>query len=39
MRGRANPLPPEIHAFLAGHGYERRFEEISQIDDWYVLTE
>lgn len=29
----------EIHALLSDQGYQRRFEDISQFDDWYVLAQ
>lgn len=30
------PARDKIHALLTGHGYVRRFEELSRFDDWYV---
>ena len=30
------PMREKIHALLSAHGYERRFEELSQFDDWYI---
>ncbi len=31
-----SPQEPKIDAFLAGHGFKRRFPEYSQWDGWYV---
>jgi len=33
------PEREEIFALLTGHGYVRKFEELSTFDDWYVKTE
>jgi len=33
------PGREEIFALLTGHGYVRKFEELSTFDDWYVKTE
>lgn len=30
------PAREQLHELLAGHGYERTFEQFSQWDDWYV---
>ena len=30
------PRRADLHALLARHGYERRFEGLSMSDDWYV---
>jgi FkbM family methyltransferase len=30
------PNRERIHALLTGHGYRRKFEELSDVDDWYV---
>jgi hypothetical protein len=32
------PKRPEIHDFLASKGYRRKFETLSNVDDWYVRT-
>jgi FkbM family methyltransferase len=29
----------EIYSLLKRHGYERKFEDISQFDDWYVRSD
>lgn len=30
------PVRDDIHRLLSSHGYRRKFEEISDFDDWYV---
>ncbi len=30
------PQREKIHALLTAHGYQRRYEEVSRFDDWYV---
>jgi hypothetical protein len=32
------PKRGEIHDFLASKGYRRKFETLSNVDDWYVRT-
>jgi len=32
------PKRQEIHDFLASKGYRRKFETLSNVDDWYVRT-
>ena len=32
------PDRERIHGLLTSQGYERRFEDLSQFDDWYVLV-
>jgi FkbM family methyltransferase len=32
------PQREEIHALLGGHGYVRKYQELSEFDDWYVRT-
>ena len=32
------PKRGEIHDFLASKGYRRKFERLSNVDDWYVRT-
>ena len=32
------PKRDEILAFLTGKGYRRKFETLSNVDDWYVKT-
>jgi hypothetical protein len=35
----SEPENPSVrHTFLAECGYERRFQNLSQFDDWYVLS-
>jgi len=31
------PMRIKIHALLTSHGYTRKWEEISEFDDWYVM--
>jgi FkbM family methyltransferase len=33
------PERENIHTLLSSKGYQRKFENISQFEDWYVLTE
>ena len=30
------PQRERIHSLLTGHGYRRKYEDISKVDDWYV---
>ncbi len=30
------PQREEIHSLLTSHGYERRYQDVSAFDDWYV---
>jgi len=32
------PKRQAIHDFLASKGYRRKFETLSNVDDWYVRT-
>lgn len=32
------PKRQEIHDFLVSKGYRRKFERLSNVDDWYVRT-
>jgi hypothetical protein len=32
------PKRGEIHDFLVSKGYRRKFETLSNVDDWYVRT-
>lgn len=32
------PNREKIHTLLKKYGYEKKFEDISEFDDWYVLT-
>lgn len=32
-------LRPQIHALLTSKGYVRKFEQVSRVDDWYVLSD
>ncbi|MCA6282394.1 MAG: FkbM family methyltransferase, partial [Phenylobacterium sp.] len=32
------PKRREIHGFLTAKGYRRKFETLSNVDDWYVRT-
>jgi FkbM family methyltransferase len=34
-----SPAREAIHDLLSGHGYERRHEDLSMYDDWYVLRD
>jgi Methyltransferase FkbM domain len=31
-----SPLRDKLHALLTAKGYVRKFEVLSQVDDWYV---
>ena len=33
------PAREEIYKLLIAHGYQRKYENISQFDDWYVLEQ
>lgn len=32
------PMREKIHVLLTAHGYVRKFENLSQFDDWYVFS-